>query len=643
MTAKDDKHEGATVEELLREIRIAKEAQDKIADRIKTDLNSSLGVDSLWSSGDLDSFGQDRAHISVPIIGPLIDRLLGLYDQNPYGIVVSPYNLANAQRAQLVQAVVRGIENRSSARQAYRTALRSAMACGYGYLHAFTSPRPDASNGTEIELEALPSPMAVLVDPLAVKEDASDARFIAYAERISRDEAIEKYGDVADVEGSTGELALLLLGTDSYRESVAVATIYRLEEGTCVRYVVVGSSIVSRIDMQISRLPIVRCVGVAAWSSEKESWTFTGIGHRAEGVQRLTQFAASQMCERLALSPKAGYLVDMRSIEPYKQQWATSNRLNHPYLPYDSVTDDQEPCQPPIKQEVAVNTADSQAVISLGIELLETTTGVSRDMLGTGGNLQMTATEALTRSRSAEAIVSGVFESLGGAVRQVGRVLLELIVAYWQAPQEVQVAMPGGQAQRGQFGAGEEGIVPTDYEIDIDAGPMLASQRRETAQQLTALIQVAPALAPQIIPALLKNIDGEGMVELARRLEQTGAQADAQVQQAQAQVQALTMQIEQGKLVQDQMRNQIVALQNKLSERAGDQQIRLLEMQNENAQMVEKFRQDLALANLKEQSLSQREARDLASREAMEAARLQQETQNDADKLMLEAEKLKTT
>lgn len=595
---------GASIEELADLVKSARSLFAKDLERIKQDLEFACApMSTVWEGDDGKAFGTDRACVRLPLIGTLIDRATATYSASPYGIAISPFNSENLQKALLLQSVVRGIETRSSARSAYRDALRLALACGCGYLHAYTVDRGDGM--VDVRIESLPNPTAVVFDQTAVKPDGSDAEFAAFCSKMGKEKARKAFDD--DVTNQENDLFFDIMSGSYDRETeVPVVTIYRMEDGAAVLYKVVGNKIVDRNETQLSYLPIVRVTGVPVWTKNSR-WSWSGIGNRAEGVQRMANFAASQMTERLALSPKANYIAPKDAVKSNFRQWANSSRTNPSVLTYKDFDEKtKRVIPPPQKQDTAVNLGDVSVVITGALNLLGATTGVDGAFGPGEGPGNMTAEEVLTRSRNAESVLSGIYEALGDAVRQLGRVLVSAVAVNYGNVSERDVVDQNGQTSRVAFSS--NGLIPTEYEVDIDAGPLMASQRKDNVRQLTALMQAAPGLAQAIVPAIVQNLDiddGEQVVQAIAGTAADPAEAErlkAENEQLKAELNATRM---EALKLQASMRGKLIDSRTKLA---------TAQMNAENAMNLEL---------LKQQAISEREAAQIASREEIEGQKLE--------------------
>ena len=138
-------------------------------------------------------------------------------------------------------------------------------------------------------------------------------------------------------------------------------------------------------------------------------------------------------------------------------------------------------------------------------------------------------------------------------------------------------------------------------------------------------MQAVPALAGQIAPVIVKNMDITDGDQLAAAME-GGAGDSAEVEQLKGQIQVLEAELNQTRLkaleLQQSMRGKLIDSKTKLA---------LAQMDAEN---------DLQLEMLRQQSTSDREAAKIASQEEIEAQKLQADLLKEQAKADAEAAKI---
>src|SRR5665213_744795 len=130
--------------------------------------------------------------------------------QNKPGIKISPVgDEATFKAAQAWQNLIRDIERRSKATEAYDTAVGFQVDGGIGYIRVVTDYSSNDSFDQEIFIRRVKDPLNVYMDPDCNEVDNSDARFAFVFEDQPRGEFLIEYPDMRD------ELASAALGNQN--------------------------------------------------------------------------------------------------------------------------------------------------------------------------------------------------------------------------------------------------------------------------------------------------------------------------------------------------------------------------------------------------------------------------------------------
>lgn len=486
----------------------SKESRSRMAD----DLATSQGMlPDQWSKSDREHRGDARAEYSLPVFPQMIESVIGQYSANPFGIQLSPVNSAAKPKMALVQTIVDGVADRSDFFGQTRLVLRNQASCGVGYFHVLTEQR-EGAEALDVKVEAILNPLSVYVDPYSVALDGSDARYVVIASALSVDAAKEKLGDrYSEGAYQSGVAMEALSSVYDRRSQVPVMTVYEMVSGECWLYKTIGNVLADEpVNLHIPQVPIVAAKGVFAWSTGAKRYESVGICYRALGAQKALNYANSLMMERLALSTKSEWIADAETIAKFEEEWQNLSHENPPVLRYDALPNG-EARPAPQKHSSSVELGDVQGAINGYIGAIGSITGVGVDG-NSQGNRQMTAEEVLTRARASEAVLGSVFENLAAAVKGCGRVVLSFLRATYD-----------GRAVEGKDGAeiaGVPEIVPSEFEVIVDAGVLTASVRRENVLQLLSLIDKVPNAASTLLPSILRNIDADVDEETAQRVAQ---------------------------------------------------------------------------------------------------------------------------
>lgn len=495
-----------TLAELRKMLTDADGALGVVRTRMRTDIKFASGVDDQWTEEDTQARGPSRARMQFPIFSAYISKIVGAYNANPYAIKLEGEEQSDAVE-RLNEKIVE-IEDESNAKNIYSSALRNALSCGYGFIYATTEK--DEKGAPCVRIEAVPNPLSIFFDPNSTKVDGSDGEYFIHREDITRDKARRLFGE--DVtESGENDGVFYNTNTDT---SVPVLTFWYKEKKNSVAVVkVVGNKIIDEQTLPIRRLPIVLVAGEAVLKADSGAVEYTGIVHKAIDAQRLLNYAVSLSGERLALSPKANYLVVADSIKAHTKLWKQANKINPPALPYDQYDEAGRPLNPPTKQDTAINVGDIGGLTSLYTGSVAQIIGIPIEGIVENHSVQ-TAEEVITKAKASESILSCYYENLASSIKALGAVLIELIsyVYKYETPKE-------GETR-----------------ISVSAGPLLSTMRKEKLRSFYAMATALPEYRTILAPRMLECMDGvdEELVEQAKAISAMQlAKEQAALQQAQ--------------------------------------------------------------------------------------------------------------
>jgi hypothetical protein len=224
-----------------------------------------------------------------------------------------------------------------------------------------------------------------------------------------------------------------------------------------------------------------------------------------------------------------------------------------------------------MKQNVGSDLNDVMGLQTTYTQMLSQVVG-DDDLNGGQGRLNETAEAALIRNKSSESSISLIYRNIAAGIKQQGRIVV--CVEAWVRGEEIDI---------------------DSYDFDVDAGPMLATQKKDNLRSVLSIAQIA---GEQYLPVLLgdiaKNSDGldEGTVKLMQQLSANAAKAMLAPQTATGdpmQLQALQAQAAQAAQTMEQMTSKInelnqyaAYLQNSLDANQAKVQADLLMNQQDN-------------------------------------------------------------
>lgn len=362
----------------------------------------------------------------------------------------------------------------------------------------------------------------------------------------------------------------------------------------------------------------------------------------------------SAQTEMIALAPRAPFIGAEGQFEGHSEKWKTANVRNYPYLEYKPTSLSGQQIPPPQRQSWEPPIQAMTAAIAQSDNDLKATGGFHDASLGQRGP-QESGRALRTRQQQDEMSNSHYLDNLGRSIRQIGRIVVDLIPKIYDTQRVLQIMGEDDRQRRVMVFAGqqnsptEDQVVPGvqgiydigmgEYDVAVDVGPSFQTKRQEALDAMVQFVQAYPDAFPMIGDLLTENMDWPGAKQLAARLKKmlpqplqdeidpsmVPPQVQAQMQQMQMQLKQLGQEYEKAQeaIRTDQVKERAkietkeLELAAKAAEQERDTQTRLqleeLRQQGENARALAKIEQERASELLQAQvsKLDQQIARQL--------------------------------
>lgn len=558
----DDKETGrAAGRDLLREARSrferAWQAEAAMRAEALEDLRFRAGEQ--WP----DSVKAERCAAGRPVLTinrmpQFVRRVTGELRRNRPAIRVLPVDGAtDPALAATMAGIVRHIEQASDAQAAYVTAAESAAICGIGHFRIVTDYAGDDGFEQDIRIRRIANPFAVYWDPDATAITREDARWCFVTERLplaefrarwpkARAQDFDDAAADADLarwwDGETLRIAeywvrqpeARLLGLTESGETVDLTDLdeaaraalplvrrRRVETQRVVRYLLNGAEILEGpSDWAGRHIPVVPVIGDEVHIGERT--VRHGIVRYARDPQRLYNYWRSSAAESIALAPRAPWLVTPRQIEGQKAAWEAANKGNPAYLPYNP-----DPTAPP-PQRVAPAFPPAAMFQEAGIAAddMKAVTGLYDAALGAAGN-ETSGRAILMRQREGDTGAYVYMDNLARAIRQAGRILVDLIPRIYDTERTLRILGEDGTQRFAAINRTVQGpdgpVVLNDlaagkYDVEVATGPGFATRRIEAAETMMAFVRAVPAAGALIADLIARNMDWPGAEAIAERL-----------------------------------------------------------------------------------------------------------------------------
>lgn len=494
--------------------------------------------------------------------------------QNRPSIKVRPVDdQGDPDVAEIIQGLIRNIEEQSYADVAYDTAIEHAADGGYGYFRIITEYEDPASFDQCIRIKRIRNRFTAYLDPAIQTPEGSDAKYGFVTEVLPKDEAERKYGaervkswyeDI--LPGDKGEWCMedgvriaeyfciknqkkkLLLLSDgramledelagmpeAEREALEVEDERDTEIPVTYWHKMSATEVLEETTFPASYIPILRVIG-NEYDIEGKAQLTGMIDASAMDGQRMYNYAASAFVERVALEPTAPYIAADDQIDEYADDWKTANRRNLAVLKYKPVSADGHMVPPPQRNAMAGIPAGWMAVLQHMEHSIQAGLGMYAADVGDDGN-EKSGRAILARQKAGDTATFHYIDNLSRAIRHAGRIIVEMVPHIYSrrkilrtigedgTPQSVKVDFEQQMPVRkfkDQQGAIQRIYNPGlgKYDVAAVAGPSFTTKRQEGAAVLTETVGRNPALMQIAGDLMFRALDVPYADELADRMK----------------------------------------------------------------------------------------------------------------------------
>lgn len=550
---------------------------------------------------DREMPGRERPMLTINRIFQFRNQIINEIRQNQPGIKVRPVDdKADVKTADVIQGIIRHIQDISHADVAYDTAAEWQVDTGLGYFRIITEYMDEDSFDQEIKIQRIADPFRVYFGPYT-EVDGSDAAWAFIAEEIPREDFEKQYPDVDfeqwgaggrgdqsgwisdksvrvveyfEIETRKQTLSLLSDGAVT-REDVPkeyqplVKRSRQVEVKICKWRKIGGDSILEESEIPCSYIPIIPVLGNEVWVEGKRH--LHGLTRFGKDPQRQYNYLQSANTETLALAPRAPYIGVEGQFEGHEQEWSLANRVNLTYLEYKPVSIMGTPAPPPQRTPLITTNPGFEAGMMRAVDDLKASMGIYDASLGNRESAQ-SGRAILSQQQQANTGNFHYADNVARSIKHAGRIILELIPKIYDAPRiarilgedgtpgtaQIDPRLPQAIDQRQRPDGGIQTLFNPGigkYDIVVDVGPSYLTRRQEAANAMTQLGQAFPQLWNFAGDLVVRTMDWPDADKIADRLKKAlppnlqdapGDQGDAKPDMAQitAQMQQMASMVE---------------------------------------------------------------------------------------------------
>lgn len=444
---------------------------------------------------------------------------------NPAIRVIAGDGDASADVAEVIEGLIRHIENRSDASSVYEAAAESAAACSLGFWRIRSDYEGDDTFDQEILIERVYNPFAVFLDPQAKHPTRSDAQWGFIVEDMPVEAFKEAY-PTARTEDFTSDHKPDWTANWAHGDAVTVAEYFWIEfeeytiglapDGTVIKdpkppmaYTktrkvkaprvkwakISGAEVLEGPEDFPSRyIPIVAVTG-EEWHYGEESY-ISSVIRFAKDPALMYDYAISTSAEVIALQPKSPYLLTAKQISGRETEWAEANSANTVALVY--TPDPAAP--PPIRVPSAMSSEGLTTTMQIAAEDQKRTTGIYDAGLGARSN-ETSGKAIMARKEESQNSTSIYADNMVKSVMHTGKIILDMIPKIYDAKRTVRIL---GEDDKEKIVVindlliAQDGIQPVNdvtigkYDVRIQVGPSYQTKRQEGQDGMMEFMRVVP-------------------------------------------------------------------------------------------------------------------------------------------------------
>lgn len=467
---------------------------------------------------------------------------------------------SDVETAEILNGLIRNIEVTSNADIAYDTAIDSAVTGGFGYLRIVVDYARDDSFDLDIQFRRVANPFTVYGDWRAEAGDGSDWNVAFVTEWIDKAEFEKRFPKVdvtAWMDGATGDTLRDWADDDRVRiaeywvREEVEKTIVRLSNGQVwdkedflereeefllqgigitaeretvgyevKRHMLGGGEVLETEEWPGQYIPIVPVYGDEV--NEEGKRHYISLIRHAKDPQRMFNYWRTASTELVALAPKAPYVGAVGSFDTDAQKWGSANTETHAFLEYDPV----DGAAPPQRQPFAGPPAGALQEALNASDDIKSVVGMFDASLGARSN-ETSGRAILARQREGDVSTFHFIDNMSRAIRQAGRILVDLIPKVYSGPRVLRILGEDGNSQNIQVNQpiqkpdGSPLIYDLEngkYDITVHAGPSFTTKREEFSASVIELIRANPQTAPILMDMVAKAQDWPDADKVAKRL-----------------------------------------------------------------------------------------------------------------------------
>jgi len=550
----------------------ATDAFEKNQNRYEDDIRFAR-MGEQWGSTDVEERkNQGRPSLTVNRMPSFIRQVVNDARQNKPSIKVHPFDdQADPETAEILNGIIRNIEQISKADLAYDTAIDCAASGGFGYIRVDLDYADDDTFDMDIRINRVLNPLTIYPDAGSTSADSSDWNYCFVTEMMPTEEFEQKYPNAEVIDWSPGgtvnDQDQAWYNTDEVRiaeywvREEIDSTIYLMSSGDVVseetfealaeeyaaagiellntrdttshkvtQYIISGQEVLETNEWPGKYIPIIPVYGEEVYIEGERH--FFSLIHFAKDAQIMYNYWRTTTTELVAMAPKTPWIGPAGSFDTDLSRWQNANTETYSYLEYDGDV-------PPQRQPFAGPPAGALQEALNASDDMKSVMGLHDASLGAQSN-EISGVAINKRVREGDTSTFHFVDNMARAIRHTGIIIVDLIPMIYSKPRIMRVLGEDGSAQtvavnqqltkeqemlQGEQIEQREGmdniydLTVGKYDVTVNAGPSYTTQREEARSSMIALLQAFPQAAAVTGDLVANAMDWPNADVFAKRLK----------------------------------------------------------------------------------------------------------------------------
>ena len=549
----------------------ASEAFERNMNRYESDIKfGRLGEQ--WEPSDVQARQiQGRPTLTINRLPSFIRQVVNDARQNKPSIKVHPIDdKADPDTAEVLNGIIRNIEQVSKADLAYDTALDCCASGGFGYFRIGMEYADDDTFDMDITIDRIINPLTIYPDPKSMCADSSDWDCCFVTEMMPREEFEANYPDAQPINWSAGHSSRddsswfdkdqIRIAEYWYREETS-STIHLMASGDVIydsvyeelqdeyealgntiietrettsykvtQYIMNGQEILETNPWPGQYIPIIPVYGEEVYADGER--TFLSLIHFSKDAQRTYNYWRTTTTELIAMAPKAPWVGPTGAFNSDLDRWQNANTETIPFLEYDGDV-------PPQRQPFAGPPAGALQEALNASDDMKSVMGLHDAALGAQSN-EISGVAIGKRVREGDTSTFHFVDNMARAIRHAGVIIVGLIPHVYSRARMVRVLGEDGSVQtvavnqpitkeqemlQGEAVEQQEAmeniydLTVGKYDVTVKSGPSYTTQREEARSSMLALLQAFPQAAAVTGDLVAESMDWPNADVFAKRLK----------------------------------------------------------------------------------------------------------------------------